>query len=194
MFLDTYIQAINMAQMQDPMSGRSVTVTYAPNEEPLVLNAATTSFTIGQFFKRGGRVYHEIKNATFGNNYSVIAKEVKLNNRTGGVVNDVLVDNDRLKTEALHHHPNIARIFHCDVKQLKMHLIVEQYKMNLSEYVKVASAYYKLYDPISVVRQLVQTLKFLRTSLVFHRDLRLKNMFIQAISGESIFALISIRF
>lgn len=169
----------------------AVTENYAYGQAPVSLQSVSSIYECGYFWKRGGRVYHSIHRGTFGSNREVIVKKAWLNGRTNSVIHDELLSNDRNKTELLQYNPSIVRFFFSDVLNLSVDLYMEKYETNLSDYVNYAgfSKIYDKYSPVSVMEQLLQTLTFLESHRIFHRDLRLKNMFIHLTGGKSIAGL-----
>lgn len=174
--------------------GQTTTVRYKLGEEPIIMQLASTRFTVGVFWKNGGSVYERIHLASFGNNEKVIAKRSSTAVTTRGVTNVELIRNDQLKTELLQYNPAIARMFALDVADGFAYFVMEKYHRSLVEYVGQSSVgkIFRVHNPIEIMRQLIDILQFLGSHDVFHRDLRLKNMFIHLKGGKSIDAYVDL--
>lgn len=159
------------------------------NGEPTILKSRASTYQTLEFMRQGGSLYHSIHRGSFGYNRDVLVKKALLREKSvDGVLHDELLHNDRTKTELLQYHPSIARFLFYEIFNLSALVYMENYVMNLGEYVSssvLSTKNYSLYEPVSIKRQLLESLIFLASHNVLHRDLQLKNMFIHSIGGKS---------
>lgn len=168
-----------------------------PGEEFVVANRIHLEGGIviapGVFFERpppiaSGSVY-SLYRGSFGSYPRVIMKHAS-RNRTfeSGKTHGTLVSNDIQMMQILSGSENMARIFHHEYTADDVVLAAELYNYNLSGFlssVEEGMRRFEDLDPVKVFKQMFEALSFMHEKEIIHRDLRMKNLYIHEVSGES---------
>lgn len=136
--------------------------------------------SMGTTIVSSGSIYNCYR-GSYGTISNVIIKQVRLGSKSATGKDAIeLADNEAGLLYELGHESFIARLLFRGTHEETVHLIMQEYTVNMKEYLSGGRQPSGFHIPLEdVARQLLETLEFLGVKRIAHQDLRLKNLYIE---------------